>query len=450
MNTSPNLKLNWLLASQSDKHVTYNEAMLMLDALVQLSVESRSVAAPPSNPTYGDKYIVGNDPTSEWLGQAHNVAIYHDTSWRFFTPQPGWLAWVKAEGCLVVFAGTQWNSHNANIPFLGINTSADSTNKLAVAAPASLFSHDGADHRLKINKASEPKTASVLYQSGWSGRAEAGLNGSDGYSVKVSPDGVTWVQALEIDGQTGCVSLLKTTRPDNLLLNGSFGINQRGFSGGALAAGLYGYDRWKAGSGGANLMFSSGVVNLVSGQIIQIVEAPNVAGSKLTLSVQDLSGGALTVVVGGQTGQILPGSGRRDVTLTINAVTTGNLTVSLSPTGGAVSFANVNLVRGSRSGEWSPRLPHEELAGCQRYFEKGTIYLFGWPNANATAPRLPTSFSVTKAKVPTISFTATTYYAASGVAAPLVTTSGFSYGVTTDGSGNSAGFQSTWLADAEL
>ena len=38
----------------------------------------------------------------------------------------------------------------------------------------------------------------------------------------------------------------------NLLLNGDFQINQRGFAGGALSAGTYGFDRWKADAGGAN------------------------------------------------------------------------------------------------------------------------------------------------------------------------------------------------------
>jgi hypothetical protein len=38
MDTSPNLQLAYLMAAQSQKHVTYNEAMRALDALVQQMV----------------------------------------------------------------------------------------------------------------------------------------------------------------------------------------------------------------------------------------------------------------------------------------------------------------------------------------------------------------------------------------------------------------------------
>ncbi|MFP3701476.1 hypothetical protein SB758_38995, partial [Burkholderia sp. SIMBA_013] len=49
-------------------------------------------------------------------------------------------------------------------------------------------------------------TASVLFQSGWSGRAEMGLAGNDGFSIKTSADGAIWRTALLCSGD-GRVSL---------------------------------------------------------------------------------------------------------------------------------------------------------------------------------------------------------------------------------------------------
>ena len=46
------------------------------------------------------------------------------------------------------------------------------------------------DHRLLIDKASPANTASQVFQSGASGRAEIGLAGDDDLHLKVSPDGV--------------------------------------------------------------------------------------------------------------------------------------------------------------------------------------------------------------------------------------------------------------------
>jgi hypothetical protein len=81
---------------------------------------------------------------------------------------------------------------------LGVGTDADAANRLAVAAPASLFTHDGAGHQLKINKATPADTASLLFQTGWSGRAEIGTTGSDALAVKVSADGAAWATALTV------------------------------------------------------------------------------------------------------------------------------------------------------------------------------------------------------------------------------------------------------------
>ena len=71
----------------------------------------------------------------------------------------------------------------------GVNATADATTRLAVSAAASLFNHAGAGHQLKLNKAGPADTASLLLQTGWSGRAEIGLAGDDDLHVKVSGDG---------------------------------------------------------------------------------------------------------------------------------------------------------------------------------------------------------------------------------------------------------------------
>ena len=95
-------------------------------------------------------------------------------------PEPGQPGEPQAgDEELAVFDGSGWvNAIAAGLnpaPLVGVNATADTANRLAVASPASLFSHDGDDHRLKINKAAAGDTASVLFQTGFSGRAEFGL-----------------------------------------------------------------------------------------------------------------------------------------------------------------------------------------------------------------------------------------------------------------------------------
>ncbi len=72
---------------------------------------------------------------------------------------------------------------------IGVNTTADATNKLAVASGAVLFNHVGNGVQVKLNRNASGDTASFLFQTGFSGRAEIGCLGNDDFVFKTSPDG---------------------------------------------------------------------------------------------------------------------------------------------------------------------------------------------------------------------------------------------------------------------
>src|SRR5438876_1936649 len=108
MDNSPNLTLPYIIAAQAQKHVTHNEAIRALDALVQLMVLDKDLASPPGSPADGDRYIVASSPTGAWAGQAGKVAAYQDGAWAFFTPREGWLAWVADEDKLYFHDGSAW------------------------------------------------------------------------------------------------------------------------------------------------------------------------------------------------------------------------------------------------------------------------------------------------------------------------------------------------------
>lgn len=129
-------------------------------------------------------------------------------AWAFLDPREGWRAWGLAESALRVWRGTAWEPMPLDeLAGLGIGTSHDGTNRLAVVSPATLFSHAGSDHRLKINKAAAGDTAALLFQTGWAGRAELGLTGNDDFSLKVSADGGTWSEALKVSRGSGAADL---------------------------------------------------------------------------------------------------------------------------------------------------------------------------------------------------------------------------------------------------
>ena len=69
MTETPNLSLPYLQSQQAQKHVTLNEALRRLDALVQLTVLSRTLTAEPASSANGDRYLLPDGATGEaWDG----------------------------------------------------------------------------------------------------------------------------------------------------------------------------------------------------------------------------------------------------------------------------------------------------------------------------------------------------------------------------------------------
>ncbi len=207
MTESNNIKAKFVSQSQAQKEVTINDAIAALDALQNRGAEDKDISTPPGSPAEGEVYIVGGSPTGAWDGKEKQIA-YFSTGWKFITPNEGLTIWVNDEDKMYSFDGADWVASSIstnNIPLVGVNATADSTNKLSVASDAVLFSHNGTDSRVKANKNAVGDTASHLFQTGFSGRAEFGLIGNDDFTLKTSPDGSGWNNAMVASKTDGVV-----------------------------------------------------------------------------------------------------------------------------------------------------------------------------------------------------------------------------------------------------
>ena len=397
---SQNLNLPFLMPSQAQKHVTHNEALVTLDNIVQLAVADRHRTAPPVGPLDGDRHIVAVGATGTWTSHDSDIACFVDGGWQFLSPREGWLAWLSDDAHLLIRRDNEWRSAVENVSYLGINTSADATNRLAIASGASLFSHDGTDHQLTINKADPASRASVMFQEGYSGRAEIGLVGDDDLLFKVSADGSAFLEAVRIDNASGdmCVRSLNSgplAGLRNAIINGSGEINQRGFAGGALSG--YGYDRWKAEGGGCDVSVASGRFFL-TGSISQTIEKAGLAGSLVTVSV-DAPSNPLDISLGTQSGTIPAGGGRRHVTLTLDSLEPDDLKLVISAVS-ETTFGDVQVERGPWPTPFERRPAALEDLLCKRYFEVAHPVFSGATVSGGTF-RVVAPYTVAKRITPT-------------------------------------------------
>lgn len=229
------LGLPYLAAAQSQKHVTVNEALTLLDGLVQAAVESRSVAAEPAAPADGALYILpANAIGADWQGKAAGTLIRFDAgAWSVTPPAAGLMALVKDETRVVVYTGSTWADLGqvigalANLTGLGVNGAPDDVNKLVVKSDASLFDHNGHGAQIKLNKAADTETASILFQTNYKTLAEWGYLNDSKFHLKVQTSFV-FFDVLCYDPVTGGLGVGTTLPTARLTVNGAMRVKDFG------------------------------------------------------------------------------------------------------------------------------------------------------------------------------------------------------------------------------
>jgi len=147
----------------------------------------------------------------------------------------------------------------------------------------------------------------------------------------------------------------------NAIINGNFGINQRGVSGTVtLSAGVYGHDRWKAGASGCTYTFATSenvtTLTISAGSLIQVIEGLNLNSGTYILS---WTGTAQGKIGAGS----YAGSG-------VTGTATGGTNLNIEFGTGTVSL--VQFEPGSVATPFERRPYGTELALCQRYFQLGS------------------------------------------------------------------------------
>lgn len=108
MTNTPRLGLPLLQGAQAQKHVTVNEALVLLDGGANLTLGSVDTATPPGLASDGDCHGVPTGATGDWAGHGGEIAIRSNGGWVFMTPQKGWTSWIVDRQTPAMFDGTDW------------------------------------------------------------------------------------------------------------------------------------------------------------------------------------------------------------------------------------------------------------------------------------------------------------------------------------------------------
>lgn len=327
---SARLTLPYLAAGQMQKHVTLNEALTRLDALVQAAVVSRTTAEQPADPDDGDLHILPMDAHGAvWDGRPEGALMRFEAGGWTLVPAPdGMIVCVLDVGELVVRHDGGWRplgellGELQQLTRLGLGTTADADNPFAAKLNKALWtaletgSGGDGDLRLTLNKQGSGDVLSLLFQSGYGGRAELGLIGDDDLRLKVSADGSAWHEALSVDRATGRVTTtLGALRSEETILTADGSWTAPAWArrvealcvgaGGGGAGGQFGAsgtDRLGGGGGAGGVSLGVWSADALTGPLTVTVGAGGPGGSSNTSGqsgeASSLSMGAVTLLTG--------------------------------------------------------------------------------------------------------------------------------------------------------
>ena len=106
--TTARLRLPMIRPGQAQKELSHNEALTIIDLLIDAQVAGFALNAPPATPALGAAWVVGSAPSGAWTGQAARLAGWTEGGWRFIVPAEGMTVWVSDVAVIARFSGGAW------------------------------------------------------------------------------------------------------------------------------------------------------------------------------------------------------------------------------------------------------------------------------------------------------------------------------------------------------
>ena len=91
---TPRIDLPTMADGEGSGYVTFNQLAQILDALLNVVVQSGTTADPPGAPSEGQCWYVPIGGTGAWVGQDKKIAQWYAGAWAFHSLPVGTYVWV--------------------------------------------------------------------------------------------------------------------------------------------------------------------------------------------------------------------------------------------------------------------------------------------------------------------------------------------------------------------
>ncbi len=227
MDETLQLALPLLQPAQAQKHVTVNEALVRLDGLTHLTLQSVDTTVPPVSGEDGESWGVPLGAVNAWDGHGGEIAIWSNGGWVYVQPQTGWRGWAVDRHAAVLHDGAGWVNGGV----------AASVNRAVSALNVLEFDHVLAAGASSVTAGVIPQYAMVFAVTARVKTAFTGTLSNWDFGVSGAPNrygsGLGLAQGSWVSGITGQPVTYYAATPLELTANGG------DFAGGALRVAVH-------------------------------------------------------------------------------------------------------------------------------------------------------------------------------------------------------------------
>lgn len=201
--TTPNLAMAELSTSQAQKEITHNDALRVLDALVQTGIQDKDLTTPPSH-THGYCWIVAIGATGAWSGKDGKVAQSYNSAWYFLTPKEGWRVWIMDEDTTYIYNGTSWVAQTSSDSSWGGVAGGSANAIILTCSPPITIYYAGLSIKFKTGSSANTSTVTIAPD----GLAVKDLKWSDDVALAAGDLPANKIHEVVYDAVSGAFHLL--------------------------------------------------------------------------------------------------------------------------------------------------------------------------------------------------------------------------------------------------